>query len=277
MANVIAKFFGRFLVLNYKCDLDIEAISQILLKWYDFNARRLPWRKKSKNSPYHIWISEIMLQQTTVKAVIPRYKSFIRRWPNIKKLSLASIDEILHEWQGLGYYSRAHNIYKTAIIINSNYKGRFPKNTDSLKNLPGIGDYTAGAVASIAFSKPILPVDVNIERVLARINGVFKNEKNFKSKINNIAKLFYEPKRPGDLTQAFMDFGSIICKSNNPVCEICPLSKFCYSFKKKVVHLIPGQKNLLKKEKKYCVIFFIMNSKNEILFRKRKNAQILKG
>ncbi len=265
------------LVINNYTELDIEKMSQILIKWYDVNARILPWRNKSKNSPYHIWISEIMLQQTTVKAVIPKYKSFIKRWPNIKKLSLASIDEILHEWQGLGYYTRAHNIFRSALIISKNYNGRLPKNIHSLKELPGIGDYTAGAVASIAFSIPVLPVDVNIERVLARINGLFKNEKNFKSKVNNVAKLFYESKRPGDLTQSFMDFGAIICKPNNPLCEICPLSKFCLSFRKKIVGKVPGKKYLKSRKKRYGVVFFVINNKNQILFRKRKNSKILRG
>ena len=214
---------------NNSIEFDSKKIARALLNWFDNNGRALPWRKvlKSKKNPYHVWISEIMLQQTTVNAVIPRFKSFIKRWPNIKNLSLASIDEVLHEWQGLGYYSRAHNIHKTAKIIINDFDGRLPNNSISLKKLPGIGEYTSGAIASIAFLEPILPVDVNIQRVLARIKGIYLKDKKFKSRIRSFAGSFVDAKRPGDLTEAFMDLGAKVCKSNDPQCMSCPISKYC--------------------------------------------------
>ena len=264
---------------NNSSEFDSKRITKILLKWFDKNGRFLPWRKvlKSKKNPYHVWISEIMLQQTTVNAVIPRFKSFIRRWPNIKNLSLATIDEVLHEWQGLGYYSRAHNIHKTAKIIIKDFDGKLPKNSISLKKLPGIGEYTSGAVASIAFLEPILPVDVNIQRVLARVKGIYLKEKKFKSKIRDFACSFVEENRPGDLTEAFMDLGAGICKPSNPQCMSCPISKYCISFKENIMHEVPGKLSSKVRKKKYGVVFFVINQRDEILLRKRIDQNIFNG
>ena len=260
-------------------NFDSKKVAKILLKWFDKKGRNLPWRKvlKSKKNPYYVWISEIMLQQTTVNAVIPRFKSFIKRWPNIKKLSLASIDEILHEWQGLGYYTRAHNIHRTARIINNDFGGKLPRDSSSLKKLPGIGDYTAGAVASIAFLEPILPIDVNIQRVLARIKGIYLNDKKFKSMIRDFASSFVEINRPGDLTEAFMDLGATLCKLNNPKCSYCPISKYCISFNKKITNKIPGKSMSKARSRKYGVAFFAINQRGEVLLRKRKNQNIFNG
>ncbi len=239
----------------------------------------LPWRnnKKTLKNPYFIWISEVMLQQTTVKAVIPRFNSFIKRWPDIEKLSKASIDDVLHEWQGLGYYSRAHNIHKTAKIICNDLSGKFPESLVSLKSLPGIGEYTAGAIASIAFSKPVLPIDVNIERVLARINGISLSEKKSRVKIRIVGSLFIELNRPGDLTQALMDLGATICRFNNPLCIECPISKMCYSYEKGITDKIPGKKIKKHKKIKHGVVFFVINKKGEFLSRKRSSQNLFRG
>ncbi len=266
-------------MINSNKILNTQEISRSVLLWYDQNKREFPWRSDngSIKNPYFIWISEVMLQQTTVSTVIPRFNSFIKRWPNILKLSNASLDEVLNEWQGLGYYSRAHNIHKTSKIIINDYEGKFPRALSDLKNLPGIGEYTAGAIASIAFSKPVLPIDVNVQRVLARLNGIVITKKNSKSKIKKIANSFCEINRPGDVTQAFMDIGSILCKPNVPHCDPCPINKNCFAFQNKITDKVPGKEIKKKKSCKYAVVFFALNKNMQIFSRKRTDKNLFKG
>ena len=203
--------------------------NKIILNWYDQEKRNLPWREPNKNKidVYRVWISEVMLQQTTVLAVIPYFKKFIIRFPNVNTLAQSKIEDVLTYWAGLGYYSRARNLHKCAKEIVENFNGIFPNQIDKLIKLPGIGDYTASAICAIAYNQYEVALDVNVKRVISRIN----NSHNLCDiEIKKLAKNILPVDRPGDFNEAIMDLGSKICKAKNPNCLICPLNKICKTF-----------------------------------------------
>tara|TARA_A100001037_G_scaffold251361_1_gene234843 strand:+ start:35494 stop:36600 length:1107 start_codon:yes stop_codon:yes gene_type:complete len=251
-------------------------IRKNILLWYDQNKRDLPWRK-NKN-PYRIWISEIMLQQTRVKFIQERYVSFLNRFPSIKVLANASIGEVLNEWQGIGYYSRARNLHLSAKIILTDYKGRIPIQQENLKKLPGIGNYTAAAIGSIAFDENIPALDANWIRVLSRIlnfQGQIDTKKSLKY-LEECANKIISKKRPGDFNQAVMDLGSEICKPKKIHCELCPIISNCLSNKNKTSLLIPKKKK--KKERKLKTFFqFFAEYNGKFLMVKRRNKGLFKG
>ncbi len=211
-----------------------ENISKKILDWYDNNKRILPWRKtkSKKDKYYYILVSEFMLQQTQVKTVIPYFENFIKKIPNLKKLSNINDKQLMKCWQGLGYYSRARNLKKTAKIIFSNHKGNLPNNFEDLKTLPGIGEYTAKAIMAIAFNIPVIPLDGNVERVLKRIFYLKTENEISKDNLNKKKTFFGTSKRSSDYAQAIMEIGAMVCKPISPLCNKCPLSKKCTSFKK---------------------------------------------
>jgi len=211
-----------------------ENISKKILYWYDNNKRILPWRKTTskKNKNYYTLVSEFMLQQTQVKTVIPYFENFIKKIPNLKKLSNVNEVQLMKCWQGLGYYSRARNLKKTAKKIFSNFKGNLPNNLEDLKTFPGIGDYTARAIMAIAFNMPVIPLDGNVERVLKRVFYLKKESEISKDNLNKKKSFFGASKRSGDYAQAIMEIGALICKPISPLCNECPLSRNCISFKK---------------------------------------------
>jgi A/G-specific adenine glycosylase len=193
-----------------------------LLAWYDLNRRDLPWRKTG--DPYRIWVSEIMLQQTRVAAVLEHYRRFFERFPTVSSLARAREQSVLAAWSGLGYYRRARNLHAAAKVIVSQYDGIVPKTAVQLRELPGIGRYTAAAIASIAFGEPVAVVDGNVERVLQRVTG--------NSNLGNIetwqlAESLVSPRRPGDFNQAMMELGATVCLPREPKCLACPIIKFC--------------------------------------------------
>ena len=192
-----------------------------LLKWYDANKRDLPWRK-NKN-PYHVWLSEIMLQQTRVAAVIDYYQRFLQNFPTVEKLAKAREASVLAAWSGLGYYRRARMLHAAAKKVSREYKGIFPKTSSELQKLPGIGRYTSAAIASIAFDEPIAVVDGNVERVLGRISGKHLGGES----VWEIANQLLEPNRPGDFNQAMMELGATVCLPHQPMCLVCPVRNFC--------------------------------------------------
>ena len=203
--------------------MNYSDFSKNVLNWYSVNKRDLPWRYKnnSQKDPYKIWVSEIMLQQTTVATVIPYYKKFLKKWPNIKKLSKSSINEVLDFWSGLGYYRRAHNLKNCAKTICEKYDGKFPNCAEELLKLPGIGNYTAAAITSIAYNKLAFPIDGNIQRIVSRLFEIRDEIKSDKSNLLENLKEIFSQKRPGDFAQAMMDLGYIICKPANPTCDSC--------------------------------------------------------
>lgn len=229
--------------------LDPDRFARDLLAWYDTHKRDLPWRHRPGDA-YSVWISEIMLQQTTVAAVIGYYERWFTRFPDIQTLAEASTDDVLHAWAGLGYYSRARNIHKTAQIVVRDFGGNLPNNVGELIKLPGIGRYTAGAIAAIAFGKQEASVDANVRRVLARVGGI-KSEaddkgQSFDSLVWDLAERLVPEKRPGDYTQALMDLGSSVCTPKSPNCQVCPLNKSCVGNKSGKPESFPGKSKQTK-------------------------------
>jgi A/G-specific adenine glycosylase len=200
-----------------------------LLAWYDHHRRKLPWRVLPGQAadPYRVWLSEIMLQQTTVKAVGPYYARFLARWPDIRALAAAPLDEVLKTWAGLGYYARARNLHACARAVVEWHGGEFPANEAALRDLPGIGAYTAAAIAAIAFGVTATPVDGNIERVIARLYAVDAPLPAAKPEIFRLAQALTPPRRVGDFAQAMMDLGSTICTPKTPACALCPWNESC--------------------------------------------------
>lgn len=200
-----------------------------LLAWYDRHRRRLPWRALPGEvaDPYRVWLSEIMLQQTTVKAVGPYFEKFIVRWPDVTAMARASLDDVLRMWAGLGYYSRARNLYACAVVVAREHGGSFPDTEAGLRTLPGIGPYTAAAIAAIAFGRRTMPVDGNIERVVSRLYAVEEPLPQAKPRIQELAATLLGPSRAGDSAQALMDLGATICTPKKPACSLCPLDEGC--------------------------------------------------
>ncbi|WP_339028079.1 A/G-specific adenine glycosylase [Bradyrhizobium symbiodeficiens] len=201
----------------------------LLLQWYDRHRRRLPWRAApgETSDPYRVWLSEIMLQQTTVKAVGPYFEKFVARWPDVTALGRASQDDVLRMWAGLGYYSRARNLYACAVAVTREHGGSFPDTEEGLRALPGIGPYTAAAIAAIAFDRHTMPVDGNIERVVSRLFAVEDELPQAKPLIQQLAATLLANSRAGDSAQALMDLGASICTPKKPACSLCPLNEDC--------------------------------------------------
>ena len=246
----------------------MERIVFDLLSWYDAQKRDLPWRRDT--NPYHVWISEIMLQQTRIEAVISYYARFMEKLPDIKSLSEISEDELLKLWEGLGYYSRARNLKRAAILIMEQYRGIFPNTYEEILTLPGIGEYTAGAISSICFRLPQVAIDGNVMRVYSRVEGLDINvwdskvKKEVAQTIRNIL-----PPDPGEFNQALMELGEIICIPNGiPRCDICPIRQHCLAKEKGIQEVIPRKASKpLKKEEKYTV--FLLWCQGEVALRKR--------
>ena len=207
------------------------AARRALLAWYDANRRDLPWRRTS--DPYAIWVSEAMLQQTRVETVIPYYERFLARFPDIESLATADLDDVLGEWAGLGYYSRARNLRRAAQVVVEDHSGCLPDDIEGLRSLPGVGRYTAGAVASIAFDREEPIVDGNVARVIARLLDIGENIKNpdVERRLWKVAGELARGKRPGDLNQSIMELGATICTPRSPRCLACPLLRHCASYR----------------------------------------------
>jgi len=255
--------------------IDKLMITKKILYWYDNNKRFLPWRKKCslKQKEYHTIVSEFMLQQTQVTTVIPYFNNFLKYIPNIEFLAKINEDKLLKCWQGLGYYSRAKNLKKSAKMIVKNHNGRLPQKFEELKKLPGIGDYTASAISAIAFNKHIIPLDGNIERLLKRILNL-KTEKEIKKEnLHKEKKIFGTTSRSNDYVQALMEIGSLLCKPKNPYCEKCPITKNCLSFKNKDFVIKKKDKKIINKF--YLATFYENN--DQVLLIKNDRFKFLKN
>ncbi len=252
-----------------------QNISKKILFWYDNNKRSLPWRKitSQKNKNYYTLVSEFMLQQTQVNTVIPYFENFIKDIPSLKRLSSISDQKLMKRWEGLGYYSRARNLKKTAKKILSNFNGNLPSTKDDLKSLPGIGEYTSSAIMAIAFNKPIIPLDGNVERVLKRVLYLKKKYEISKENLFKQKSFFGTSKRSSDYAQALMEIGALICKPISPLCCKCPLKKNCISLKK-------NDFNIKSKKKSNKIKYFeakIYNNKNKYLLIKNDKFNFLKN
>lgn len=252
------------------------AIQRKILAWYDKEARILPWRTLGRTgNPYHVWVSEIMLQQTTVPAVLKYFPRFMTRFPDLAALARADIDDVLTLWQGLGYYARARNLHKTAQTLLRDHGGEFPRTREGLRSLPGIGEYTSGAIASIAFDLPESAVDANVERVVARLFAVTEPLPGSKKKILQHAANLTPQKRAGDYLQAMMDLGATVCVIEKPRCAVCPLRAHCLAFERGIAEQLPRKIKNKNKPLRHGAAFIVLNGKGQILLRKRAGRSML--
>jgi len=251
----------------------------MLLDWYDANRRDLPWRARpgESKSPYEVWLSEIMLQQTTVATVKDYYRAFLKLWPKVEDLAEASLDEVLHAWQGLGYYARARNLHKCAQVVANDFEGTFPDSEKDLRALPGIGDYTAAAIMALVHQQKTTPVDGNIERVVSRLFRIETPLPQGKKDIRAQAIKLTPDVRPGDYAQAMMDLGASLCSPKKPVCPLCPLNDQCKAFKKGDSETFPRRKAKPPKPTRQAVIYWIQRPNGAVLLRKRPPKGLLGG
>jgi A/G-specific adenine glycosylase len=250
-----------------------------LLAWYDRHRRDLPWRvgRGERPDPYRVWLSEIMLQQTTVATVGPRFEAFCRRWPDVGALAAAPLDDVLHEWQGLGYYARARNLHACARAVVGRYGGEFPRDEAALAELPGIGPYTAAAIAALAFDLPATPMDGNIERVMARLFGVAAPLPGAKRQIHAFARTLTPAERPGDYAQAAMDLGATICTPVRPACVLCPWREGCRARALGTAEQLPRRPAKKAKPARYGIVFWAVRDDGAVLLRRRPERGLLGG
>ena len=256
-----------------------QALDEPLLAWYDRERRDLPWRYGSGETPdpYRVWLSEIMLQQTTVKAVVPYFIEFTARWPTVERLAAAGLDDILAAWAGLGYYSRARNLHACAKAVVERHAGQFPGNEAALRELPGIGPYTAAAIAAIAFGEQASPVDGNIERVVSRLFAVREALPVSKPVLRTLAATLTPPARAGDHAQALMDLGARICTPKRPSCLMCPISIGCEARKLGIEATLPVRKAKAERPVRYGIAFVALREDGHVLLRRRAEAGLLGG
>jgi len=255
------------------------SISSALLTWYDANRRVFPWRAKHGrlSKPYRVWLSEIMLQQTTVQAVDKFYSSYLKRWPNVTALANASLDDVLAAWAGLGYYSRARNLHRAAQIIAFERGGRFPKSAAELQKLPGIGPYTAGAIASIAFGVRIAAIDANGERVLSRLFALEEPIPKVRARVAALADTLVPAERPGDFAQALMDLGSLICTPKGPKCDVCPTAPHCKAHRRGIAEKLPLKNPKRERPTRRGVAFVALDRRGCVLLERRPEDGLLGG
>jgi A/G-specific adenine glycosylase len=250
----------------------------LLLAWYDRHRRKLPWRPLPgiAADPYRVWLSEIMLQQTGVKWVAPYFEKFVARWPSVNDLGRASLDDVLRMWAGLGYYSRARNLHACAVAVERDHGGAFPDTEEGLRALPGVGPYTAAAIASIAFGRRTMPVDGNIERVVSRLFAVEQPLPKAKPLIQQLATTLLGATRAGDSAQAVMDLGSTICTPKKPACALCPLNDGCAAFARGDQETFP-RKAAKKTGELRRGAAFVVTRGGELLVRTRAEKGLLGG
>jgi A/G-specific adenine glycosylase len=267
---------------SFDHDESVTGRPALLLDWYDRHRRRLPWRPPAgeRADPYSVWLSEIMLQQTGVKTVGPYFEKFLARWPDVDALGRASLDDVLRMWAGLGYYSRARNLHACAVAVQRDHGGAFPETEEGLQALPGIGPYTAAAIAAIAFGRRIMPVDGNIERVVSRLFAVEQPLPQAKPLIQQLAATLLgagdAESRAGDSAQALMDLGSSICTPKKPACVLCPLNDDCAARMRGEQETFP-RKAPKKSGALRLGAAFIVTRGDELLVRTRSEKGLLGG
>jgi A/G-specific adenine glycosylase len=248
--------------------------SNQIIQWYNTHKRDLPWR--NTKDPYHIWLSEIMLQQTRVNQGLPYYLRFLEHFPTVHDLAKADEEKVLKLWQGLGYYSRARNLHKTAQFVSNELGGQFPDTKKELLKLKGVGDYTSSAIASFAFNEATPVVDGNVNRVLSRFFGIDEavNEKVGQTLIQEKAQLVLNAKKPAQHNQAIMEFGALQCKPKNPYCNLCPLQSKCVAFQQGMVEQLPVKLKKTKVQTRYLSYYVIVDDFKKTILQQRKGKGI---
>ena len=252
-------------------------LSSKLLAWYDVHARSLPWRYRPGETadPYRVWLSEVMLQQTTVAAVKTYFHRFTTLWPTVAELAAAPLDDVMREWAGLGYYSRARNLHAAARAVAG--QGAFPDTEGALRALPGVGPYTAAAIAAIAFGRKASPVDGNIERVVARLFAVETPLPAAKAELKALAAGLTPDRRAGDFAQAMMDLGATICTPRNPACALCPLKGDCKASAMGIAAPLPRRAPKAARPDRAGAAFVLLSLKGNVLVRRRPPKGLLGG
>lgn len=255
-----------------------------LLAWYDrqYAARRwrdMPWRAApaERPDPYHVWLSEIMLQQTTVATVGPYFRRFLKRWPSLADLAQAPLDQVLHAWQGLGYYARGRNLHACACRLMAEHGGCLPDSEAALRRLPGIGPYTAAAIQAIAFDRPANVVDGNVERVMARLFAIETPLPAAKPKLAALAGRLVPPQRAGDYAQALMDLGATVCAARRATCEVCPWAGDCHAHAAGQPERLPRRTARAARPHRHGVAFWLTRGDGAILLRRRPERGLLGG
>ncbi|MGB7204330.1 MAG: A/G-specific adenine glycosylase [Anderseniella sp.] len=250
-----------------------------LLDWYDQHARSLPWRAKPGvcADPYKVWLSEIMLQQTTVATVGKYFLTFTYRWPTVEALAAAHLDDVLREWAGLGYYARARNLHACAKAVVDDFDGRFPDTEAGLLALPGIGPYTAAAIAAIAFNQPAAAVDGNVERVISRMYAITDPLPGSKPQIRSHTNDLVPIDRPGDFAQALMDLGATLCTPRKPDCLICPWGDECKARSLGIAETLPLKVRARERPIRQAKVFWVERADGALLMRRRQEKGLLGG
>lgn len=254
-------------------------VAPALLRWYDAHARVLPWRSPPGQpaNPYAVWLSEIMLQQTTVVTVGPYFQDFLTRWPTVEALAAASLDDVMKRWAGLGYYSRARNLHACALAVAHDHRGIFPDTEEGLRSLPGIGPYTAAAIVAIAFGKRATVIDGNVDRVVTRLFAIEAPLPLSKPEIRAAAEALTPDLRAGDFAQAMMDLGATICTPKSPSCNRCPLETMCEAKRRDIAETLPRRAPKKPRPVRHGACFFVTRSDGAVLLRKRVAKGLLGG
>lgn len=252
-----------------------------VLRWYDANGRDLPWREKGgrgggKPDPYRVWLSEVMLQQTTVPHAAPYYEKFLRLWPTVGDLAAAADELVMAEWAGLGYYSRARNLIKCARAVVAEHGGRFPASEAALLTLPGFGPYTAAAVAAIAFDEAANVVDGNIERIMTRLYAIEAPMPGARARVREVAQAWVTSDRAGDWPQALMDLATAVCRPKSPLCLLCPLRDGCSGFAQGEPERFPVKPSKAAKPRRHGVVFVFLGN-DGFLAERRADKGLLGG
>lgn len=260
-------------------EISSPELARRLLAWYDRHRRVLPWRAEPGENadPYRVWLSEIMLQQTTVVTVGPYFQRFVDRWPTVGDLAAAELDDVLSAWAGLGYYARARNLHRCAKVVAAEHGGVFPETVEGLKALPGIGDYTSAAIAAIAFDRPATILDGNVERVIARLRLVTDPLPAVKPILKSLAAEVTPRRRAGDYAQAIMDLGATVCTPRKPKCLTCPWSDACAGRVSGLAEQLPRKSPKKTKPTRTGTCFFLVGGDGEILLRRRPESGLLGG
>ncbi|MBV8564378.1 MAG: A/G-specific adenine glycosylase [Methylobacteriaceae bacterium] len=252
---------------------------QLLLAWYDRHKRDLPWRapRGVRPDPYAVWLSEVMLQQTTVEAVKPYFGRFLARWPDVAALAAAPLHEVMQAWAGLGYYSRARNLHACAGRIVEHHAGRFPDSEAMLRTLPGIGPYTAAAVVAIAFDRPTAVVDGNVERVVTRLHAIAQPVPQARELIREAVERLMSRERPGDFAQGMMDLGSMVCTPQRPACILCPFATACRAHAAGTPEVFPRKASKGPRSRRAGAVFVVHRADRCVLVRTRPAKGLLGG
>src|SRR5690625_3623728 len=261
--------------INVLQNFDVKGFQDSLIHWYNENKRDLPWRKDQ--DPYKIWVSEIMLQQTRVDTVIPYFNRFITRYPTVHDLAKAESQDVLKQWEGLGYYSRARNLQHAVREVVASYDGEVPTDPKELGSLKGIGPYTRGAILSIAFNQPEPAVDGNVMRVISRVLKIEDNtsEQKVKRKFENYVRDMISKEDPSSFNQGIMELGALVCTPRTPQCLTCPVQQYCRAYEAGVVDQLPIKAKSKKQKKLEYIVLLIKNEKNEYVIEQRPNTGLL--